>query len=142
MNKLEAAELLAIAGAFDRWIRVDDITATAWGYALADVSADLAKVAVVEHYKGADAHKSLMPADIIKAVAVRARLTRVQVEEDVRSAKARGLVEGSWPVGELLPELVRERLAAAREGSREVFLALGSLDRIGRREFDEMDGAA
>jgi hypothetical protein len=82
MNKQEAAGLLTIAGAFDRWITVNDATATAWAYALADVPVDLARVAVLEHYKGADAHKQIMPADIIKAVEREARLTRPQVEAD------------------------------------------------------------
>lgn len=142
MNKIEAAELLAVAGAFDRFIRVDDITATAWAYALADVPADLGKRAVLAHYTGPDAHKQLMPADIIKAVEREARLTKPQVEADVRSAKARGLIGSEWPGGKVLPEEVRVRLAAAREGDRQVMLELGAPDRISRDEFDRMDGAA
>ncbi len=142
MNKQEAAGLLTIAGAFDRWITVNDATATAWAYALADVPIDLARVAVLEHYKGADAHKQIMPADIIKAVEREARLTRPQIEADVRSAKARGLVDDSWPVAKLLPEDVRARLAVAREGDRRVLLELGAADRITPAEFDRMDGVS
>ena len=141
MNKQEAATLLALAGAFDGWIRVDDLTATAWGYALTDVPFELARVAVLEHYKGPDAHKSLMPADIIKATEHAARLTRPQVEADVRSAKARGLIESSWPVAQLLPVEVRERLLVAREGDRRVLLELGVSDRISTAEFDRMSAS-
>lgn len=127
MDKEQAATLLAVAGAFDRWIRLDDLTATAWHLALADVSFDLARDAVVEHYKGVDAHKQIMPADIIKATEVTGRLTRGQVEADVRSAKARGLVSKAWPDRGLLPEDVRVKLAAAREADRMELLALGSM---------------
>jgi hypothetical protein len=142
MNKTEAAELLTIAGAFDRWIAVNDATATAWSYVLSDVSADLAKAAVLEHYSGPDAHKQLMPADIIKAVEREARLTRPLIEADVRSAKARGLVSKDWPDAQVLPEDVRARLQAAREDARAEMLALGAPDRISRAEFDRMEGDA
>ncbi len=139
MNQREAGELLTIASAFDRWITVNDATSTAWAYALADVPADLGKRAVLAHYTGADAHKQLMPADIIKAVEREARLTRPQVEADVRSAKARGLIGQEWPEAKLLPDDVRGRLAAAREGDRQVFLELGAPDRISRDEFEQME---
>jgi len=141
VNKAEAAQLLALAGAFDRWIRVDDVMVTAWEYALAGVPFELARVAVVEHYKGQNAYKSIMPAYIISAVESAARLTRPQVEADVRSAKARGLVDQSWPDSQVLPDLVRERLAAAREGDRVAVLELGSPDRIGAQEFTDMEAA-
>lgn len=142
MNKLEAAKLLMLASGFDRWMRADDLTSTVWGKALCDVPYDLAEEAVVAHYSGENAHKQLMPADIIKAVEREARLTRPQVEADVRSAKARGLVDDSWPVAKLLPEDVRARLAVAREGDRRVLLELGAADRITPAEFDRMDGAS
>jgi hypothetical protein len=139
VNKAEAAHLLLLASAFDRWITVDDDRATVWAYALENLPFELARVAVVEHYKGPNAHKAIMPADIIAAVESAARLTRPQVEADVRSAKARGLVDQSWPDAQVLPDLVRERLAAAREGDRVAVLELGSPDRIGAHEFKDMD---
>ena len=141
MNKQEAATLLALAGAFDRWIRVDDLTATAWEFALADVPFELARLAVVEHYKGPNAHKAIMPADIITATELAARLTKPQVEADVRSAKARGLIEKGWPDRQLLPEDVRVRLAAAREVDRAELLALGSPDVISAEEFRRLDAS-
>ena len=139
MNKVEAAKLLLLASGFDRWMRADDLTATVWEKALRDVPYPLAEDAVVAHYSGDNAHKQLMPADIIKATEHAARLTRPQVEADVRSAKARGLIEQSWPVGELLPELVRERLRVAREGDRRVLLELGAPERIGAGDFEAME---
>jgi hypothetical protein len=139
VNKAEAAHLLALAGAFDRWIIVNDGTAEGWAYALENLPFELARVAVVEHYKGPNAHKAIMPVDVIAAVESAARLTRPQVEADVRSAKARGLVDQSWPDAQVLPDLVREQLAAAREGDRVAVLELGSPDRIGAQEFKDME---
>lgn len=139
MNKAEAAHLLTLAGAFDRWIIVNDGTAGGWAYALENLPFELARVAVVDHYKGPNAHKAIMPADIIAAVESAARLTRPQIEADVRSAKARGLVDQSWPDAQVLPDLVRERLAAAREGDPVAVLELGSPDRIGAQEFADME---
>lgn len=141
MNKLEAAKLLMLASGFDRWMRADDLTSTVWGKALCDVPYKLAEEAVVAHYSGETAHKQLMPADIIKATEHAARLTRGQVEADVRSAKARGLVEKSWPDRQLLPEEVRVRLAAAREVDRAELLALGSPDVISAEEFRRLDAS-
>ena len=126
MNKAEVTKLLAVAGAFDRWIRLDEMTVVGWGEILAHVPYALAVEAVKAHYAGPNAHKDLRPADIITAVNVAARLTRGQVEADVRSAKARGLVDKSWPDSRVLTDAVRVRLAEAREADRAELLALGS----------------
>lgn len=141
MNKQEAATLLALAGAFDRWIRVDDLTATAWEFALADVPFELARLAVVEHYKGANAHKAIMPADIITATEFAARLTKPQIEADVRTAKAYGLVPQSWPDRQPLGEDARRALADLREGKRREAIEHGVEGQISAEEFRRLDAS-
>lgn len=138
MNKLEAAKLLTIASGFDRFVRADEVTATAWSLALANVDYPLAEKAVVAHYSGDNAHKQLMPADIIKTVEREARLSRPLVIEDVRAAKARQLVPKSWPRDRLLPADVRERLFAMRRADLELMVANGALEQIAPHEFREM----
>lgn len=126
MNKTETAKLLTVAGAFDRFIRVDEVTVTGWQIALERVPYDLAQKAVIDHYQGAEAHRQLMPANIIRAVEREARLTPAMIEEDVRSAKARGLVDESWPERKLLDEEVRQKLFAARRGDLQLMLEAGT----------------
>lgn len=142
MNKEQAATVLALAGAFDRWIRVDDVTATAWEYALADVPFEFARESVIEHYKGPDAHKALMPADVIRRVEVKARRTRWQVEADVRTAKAYGLVEKDWPDRQVLSEEVRQRLEELREGVRREALEQGHITQQEFRDMEKRVGGA
>ena len=52
------------------------------------------------------------------------------IEEDVRSAKARGLVEKGWPDRQLLPEDVRQALFTLRDGERRAALERSELDRL------------
>lgn len=118
MNKLEAAKLLTIASGFDRFIRADELTTTAWQKVLDRVPYALAEGAVLAHFSGPDASRQLMPFHIIKAVEREARLSKPLIEEDVRSAKARGLVSQSWPADQILDEDVRERLFALRHDAR------------------------
>lgn len=118
MDKKDTAALLAMAGAFDRFIRVDELMVAGWQLALGDVSVDAAKHAVLEHYTGEKAHRPITPADILASVKRAARLVPSMVEADVRSAKARGLVSKDWPDRQQLAPDVMERLAAAREADR------------------------
>lgn len=114
MNKLETAQLLTVASGFDRFVRADELTTTAWQMVLKRVPYKLAEAAVLAHYSGPDATRQLMPFHVLSAVEKEARLSKALIEEDVRSAKARGLVAQSWPADELLDEDVRERLFALR----------------------------
>ena len=114
MNKAEVGKLLSVAGAFDRFIRIDDMTVTGWLILLERVPYDLAQKAVVAHYAGSDSGRQLMPFHVLQSVEVEARLSKALILEDVRSAKARGLVAESWPKDALLDEGVRERLFALR----------------------------
>lgn len=139
MNKLEAARLLTIASGFDRFVRADELTTTAWTLALRDLPYDRAEAAVVAHYCGPDAHKQLMPADIIRAVQFEARLTKPQIEEDVRAAKAYGLIESSWPYAQALPEDVRAVLFQRRAGKRQEAIERGDPEPISRDDFARME---
>lgn len=114
MNKFETAQLLTVASGFDRFVRADELTTTAWQMVLKRVPYKLAEAAVLAHYSGPDATRQLMPFHVLSAVEKEARLSKALIEEDVRSAKARGLVAQSWPADELLDEDVRERLFALR----------------------------
>lgn len=114
MNKFETAQLLTVASGFDRFVRADELTTTAWQMVLKRVPYKLAEAAVLAHYSGPDATRQLMPFHVLSAVEKEARLSKALIEEDVRSAKARGLVPQSWPADELLDEEVRQRLFALR----------------------------
>ncbi len=137
MNKLETARLLTAASGFDRFMRADELTTTAWQMALRDVPYELAETALVAHYSGDNAHKQLMPADILRAVSREARLLPFQVEADVRSAKARGLVAASWPRGEVLSADVRARLGELRDVVRDDLLV--GAESITADEFARME---
>lgn len=126
MNRLEVIKLLTIASAFDRFMRQDEGSIAAWHAVLDRVPYELAEKAVLAHYAGPDAHRQLMPANIIRAVEREARLTPAMIEEDVRSAKARGLVAQSWPDRKLLDEDVRQRLFAARRGDLQLMIEGGA----------------
>lgn len=141
MNRAETTALLTMAGAFDRWIRVDDITVNGWMSALEDVPFVLAREAVKAHYCGPDAHKQIMPADVIKATKFAARLTLPQIEADVRTAKAYGLVPQSWPDRQPLAEDAREALADLREGKRREAIEHGVEGQISAEEFRRLDAS-
>lgn len=118
MDKKDTAALLAMAGAFDRFIRIDDLMVAGWQLALGDVPVDAAKQAVLEHYTGDTAHRPITPADILMSVKRAARMVPSMIEADVRSAKARGLVSKDWPDRDQLPADVMQRLVEAREADR------------------------
>lgn len=119
MNKLEAAQLLTIASGFDRFIVADEITTTAWTLALATVPFTVGQQAVVDHYTGKNGRRSISVRDILDAVEARGRTRQHQIDADVRSAKARGLVSRDWPMHQQLPTGVAAALAEARERDRE-----------------------
>ena len=69
------------------------------------------------------------------------RINRLDIERDVRAARARGMVEKSWPESKVLPWPVRQKLQQVRERERaelrEALLALeqrGEGDGVGEIE--------
>jgi len=136
MNKLEAAKLLTIASGFDRFVRADEVTSTAWAMALVAIDYHMAEKAVVAHYSGDNAHKQLMPADIIKTVQHETRMTRSQIEADVRAAKSYGLIDKEWPPSGLLPDDVRQQLRERRDLALREALDAGDITAL---EFSAME---
>lgn len=131
MNKREIAQLLTIASGFDRR-DVDDVTIEAWALVPEFIAADYnaAVAAVVAHQTGPKRAEYLTIGHIVDALRVDGRSTLAAVEADVRSAKARGLVDASWPARNQLPADVRDALTTLRDGERrqaDAWLALDGL---------------
>lgn len=119
MNKLEVGKLLTIAAGFDQR-KVDQITTEAWFLVPEIQSGDFeaAKAVVIAHQTGPKAHEYLSVRHVVDGLRVRARNTVGDIEADVRSAKARGLVSQDHPRREPLPEDAARRLFEARERER------------------------
>lgn len=119
MNKVEVGQLLTIASGFDRFVTVDRVTTEAWFLALAEVDYSEAQAAVVAHFTGPRAKETFSVRHVLEAARITARSTPDAIEADVRSAKARGLLEPTYPAREPLPADVKALLFAARERDRE-----------------------
>lgn len=133
MNKHEIGMLLGLASGFDRRV-VDPLTIEAWASVpeLAKASYSAAKVAVIAHQTGVKRHEYLTIGHIVDALRIDGRNSQRAIEEDVRSAKARGMVEKSWPDRQILPEDTRQGLFTLRDTERRAALT--------RFEFDHLDG--
>lgn len=132
MNKVEVGQVLTIASGFDRFITVDRVTTEAWFLALANVDYADAQAATVAHFTGPLAKETFSVRHILNAVAVSSRTSQAAVEADVRSAKARGLIESSWQPRTPLPADVADALFTLREGERRAAAE--------RFEFDQLEG--
>lgn len=120
MNKTEVAQLLTVASGFDRRV-VDELTVTAWHSAEEIQRAnyqDALKVVTTFHTDPSSVGYFDARA-LVAGLRRLARSSKIDVETDVRSAKARGIIARDWPSHRpLLPEDA-ERLAAAREADRQ-----------------------
>jgi hypothetical protein len=115
MNKTEIAQMLTIASGFDRR-QVDTVTVEAWAL-VADIAAmdyQTGVAAVVAHQTGARAGEYLQVHHIVDYAKQSHRDSAPEVEADVRSARARRLVEPTWPVTEPLPAEIASQLLAVR----------------------------
>lgn len=120
MNKLDVAKLLTILSGYDRR-QVDDITVEAW-HAVPEVAAadfTQARNVVIEHQTGPEAGEYFQVRHLVAGLRRRSRTSRGDVEADVRSAKARGLIDQDWPRTQPLDPETAEKLAAARDHDRE-----------------------
>lgn len=127
MNKTEVGKLLTIASGFDRR-QVDAMTIEAW-HSVPDVSgADFgdARNVLIAHQTGPQAAEYFTVRHLAAGLAKIARSTKGDVEADVRSAKARGLIGAEHPARQPLPADVAERLAEARQRDRETAVRLGT----------------
>jgi hypothetical protein len=125
MNKLEAAKLLTIAAGFDNR-NVDDVNTTAWHAALSGLSFADAQRAVIEHQTGPRRHEYLTVAHVFDTVQAMNRASRDQIETDVRSAKARGIVDARWPATDALSAEAALRLRQARAADQVAAAELSS----------------
>lgn len=127
MNKTEVAKFLTIASGFDRR-EVDELTVTSW-HQVPEVSAarydDAVKV-VIAHQTSAQSTEYFAVRHLVNGIRLMQRTASADVEADVRSAKARGLVDRNWPRAEPLPADVAQKLHAARERDRNEALRLGN----------------
>lgn len=119
MNTQEAAKLLAVAAGFDNR-RPDDLATAAWLELLGDFPYEHCRAAIVAHYRDpVTRHQYLTAAHVLDRVEVLGRTTAAEVEVDVRSAKARGIVSADWPRRKPLDPEAAYRLQAARERDRQ-----------------------
>jgi hypothetical protein len=119
VNKTETAKVLTIASGFDRR-QVDEMTVEAWASALTGYTFEQVQAAVVQHFRDpATRHDYLGIAHVLDRLERDTRARAADVEADVRSAKARGLIEPTHPAREPLPDDVKVLLFVARERDRE-----------------------
>ncbi len=115
MNEPEVRRLLGyISAGFDNR-QLSTATVDVWTVELADVHADDALQAVRNHFRKPSPREYLSLDVLLEQIRVDTRQTPGAIEEDVRSAKARGLIEASWPARQALPRPVAARLAQARQ---------------------------
>lgn len=119
MNKKEIAQLLTVASGFDRR-QVDEITVESWALVPGIQQADYqdALAALIAHVTGPEAKEYLTVNHIVSATQLSSRQTRELVAADVRSARARGLVDRDWPENKPVSADVRHKLEVARDEAR------------------------
>lgn len=118
MNIVETGKLLTIAGGFDRFITVDQVTTTAWHTLLADTDYKLAETAMLDFYRTWEGKGQLTVAHILEAVKQSTRQHARQVAADVRAARARGLIDYDHHESVPVPPEVAQKLADARAADR------------------------
>jgi hypothetical protein len=116
VNRQEIGQLLTVAGGFDNR-KVDRVSVEAWALVPEIVQAryEDALAAVVAHQTGPKRHEYLTVSHIVDALRAGERQSDYEVEADVRSAKARGMIGADYPPRQPLPHDVRHALATIRE---------------------------
>lgn len=134
MKKSELTELLRFMSTLDNRI-VDEDRVEGWFVLLHDVDKSEAAQVVVDHYK--TTRDYLTPLDILDGIKRLNRRMPKQIEADVRSARARGLIGRDWPETDPLPADVMARLTAARSSDRDTSERL-SLAQEGEKTIAEL----
>jgi hypothetical protein len=106
VSPTEAAQLLSILSAIDRR-EFDAPTAKAWAHVFRDTPYERVEQAA---FRAIDAGVYVDVAAIKKQLGA----MRASFERDVRSAKARGLVNADWPTSTPLPKRIEQRLRDAQ----------------------------
>lgn len=117
MNLTDVAKLLTLASGFDRR-QVDDVTIAAW-HAIPEVAAGSfldAQTVLIEHHR--NSHDYFTVTHLAAGLRQIGRSARADVEADVRSARARGIVAADHPLDEPLTPDEVALLASAREATR------------------------
>jgi hypothetical protein len=124
VNKPEVARLIGyISAGFDNR-KLSEATVDVWAEELAEMHADDALQAVRNHFRKPSPRDYLSLDVLLEQIRIDTRQTPTAIEEDVRSAKARGLIEASWPKRDPLPRPVAEQLARARAEFAETAAAI------------------
>lgn len=119
MTPSDVAKLLTTASGFDNRI-VDEGNARAWYMALHEWDYRLCEQALVAHFTEPETrHRYLTVGLLLDRLERDARVRGIDIETDVRAAKARGLIATDWPAKQALPPTVASRLASAREYDRQ-----------------------
>lgn len=122
MNIIEVGKLLAVAAGFDNR-HADDLQTAAWHELLGGYTYTQCHAALIGHYRDPDTrHKYLTAAHILDRLEIAERGKTYDIEADVRSAKARGLIDDSWPRREPLPPDVAALLKIARQNDTKAAL--------------------
>ena len=130
----EVENLLLFASGLDHFVTVDKVTADAWFFVLSgyEITLEQAMQACTDHYMGPDGGRQFTVRHVVASAEIANRSSRKLIETDVRSARARKIVDADWPESEPLTPILAARLAAARDKDRvtaEVF-ALGIPDGV------------
>jgi hypothetical protein len=120
VRQSEVAELLGIAHGFDKR-ELAELTEMAWFSVLEPYDFQVTRKVMIDWYANKKPGDYLEVSDLVRGVKFATRQTVDQIETDVRTAKARGLIEQSWPAREPLPTEVVERLAAARRRDQAMY---------------------
>lgn len=119
MQLAEVGKLLAIVRSFDNR-KLDESTAVAWKMMLdrevPEARLEDAQEVVLGWFANDNPYFEVR--HLIAGLRKKMRLSKFNIETDVRSAKARGLISKDWPDGRALPWEVREKLAHARAADR------------------------
>lgn len=107
MSPTDAAQLLSVLAAVDRR-EFDAPTAKAWAWALSEVPLHRCEQA---------ARRAMNEGVYVDVAAIRTHLRRMQpqLERDVRSAKARGLIDSTWPAARPLTAELEQQLHTIQE---------------------------
>lgn len=129
MQLAEVGKLLTIIRSFDNR-KLEESTAMAWKMILdrevPDATMAQATEVVMQWFAAQNPYFEAR--HLITGLKREMRLDRPQIAADVRSAKARGMVESSWSERDPLPWEVANRLAAVRLRERTEALELGAFD--------------
>ena len=120
ISRGDAARAVMLAQGFGNYFVGDEAAVLAWYMAFEGRDFTLEQVmrAITKHCMDPAIKETVQPKHIIGALTEGERVKQSEVEADVRSAKARGLIEKSWPSRDRLPDDVRDALFTLRDRER------------------------